>query len=109
VTSPSGSGGPDIWRQASNPAPALHKPGAGTTESATKGLATVAFVTGLLGMSVIGLVLGAMALRRMDGPGRPGRRRAIAGIVLSVVWIVVSLFIYQALLDSQSCDWPDTC
>lgn len=55
----------------------------------TSGLAIGAFVTGLLGcFGVLGLILGIIALRQIGQSGAKGRGFAIAGIVLSCLWLV---------------------
>lgn len=55
----------------------------------TSGLAIAAFITGLLGcFGVIGLILGIIALRQIVRSGAKGRGLAIAGVVLSCLWIV---------------------
>lgn len=51
----------------------------------TDGLAITALVLGFLG--VLGMVFGIIALLRIRRSGRPGRGMAIAGIVLSSLWI----------------------
>jgi len=66
------------------------------------GLSIAALVTGILGMSIIPIILGAVDLNRIKkGLSSPrGRGMDIAGIVLGaiaiVVWIVVSIVIVVA-------------
>ncbi|GAB2453634.1 DUF4190 domain-containing protein [Xylanimonas ulmi] len=51
----------------------------------TDGLAIAALVTGLLGLAVVPLTLGIVALRRVARTGRSGGGLAIAGIVLGAL------------------------
>ncbi|MFI0370215.1 DUF4190 domain-containing protein [Actinomadura sp. 1N219] len=58
-------------------------------EGKTNGVAIAAFVTGLLGcLGVLGLILGIVALKQIGERGGKGRGLAIAGIILSCLWIV---------------------
>ncbi|MEV0664525.1 DUF4190 domain-containing protein [Actinomadura luteofluorescens] len=73
------------------PMPGDHGPGSpyGSRAEKTNGLAIAAFVTGLLGcLGVVGLILGAVSLSQIAKKGGKGRGLAIAGIVLSCLWIV---------------------
>jgi hypothetical protein len=66
-------------------------------ENGPSGLSIAALVTGILGMSVIPIILGAIDLNRIkNGAASPrGRGLDIAGIVLGaiaiVVWLIVSI------------------
>ncbi|TDC46007.1 DUF4190 domain-containing protein, partial [Actinomadura sp. KC345] len=63
-------------------------PGPGTGK--TNGLAIAAFVTGLLGcLGILGIVLGVISLGQIKSRREGGRGFAIAGIVLSCLWIMV--------------------
>jgi hypothetical protein len=55
----------------------------------TSGWAISSFVLGLLGIFVLGAIFGVMALRRINRLGQRGRGLAIAGLVLSGIWLVV--------------------
>ncbi|NVI90008.1 DUF4190 domain-containing protein [Actinomadura sp. BRA 177] len=71
----------------------------------TNGLAVAAFVTGLLGcFGVLGAILGAIALGQIGRNGGRGRGLAIAGIVLSCLWIVtgIAIGVIVAASDSSS-------
>ena len=59
----------------------------------TSGWAITSFVLGLVGAVVISTIFGILALRRIKRTGQRGRGLAIAGIVLSVVWIVIFVVI----------------
>ncbi|MGI5206683.1 DUF4190 domain-containing protein [Spirillospora sp. CA-108201] len=76
------------------PMPGDHGPGSpyGSGAEKTNGLAIAAFVTGLLGcFGVVGLILGAVSLSQIAKKGGKGRGLAIAGIVLSCLWIVLGI------------------
>jgi hypothetical protein len=66
-------------------APAGQSPAGGKTS----GFAIASFVLGLLGVIVLSPVFGIMALRRISRFGQRGRGLAIAGLVLSAVWLVL--------------------
>ena len=77
----------------------------------TSPMAIAAFVTGLLGCcGIVGIVLGAISLRQIGQSGAKGRGLAIAGIVLSCVWIVVGIVVYATggLDGSSSSGGSDT-
>jgi hypothetical protein len=60
----------------------------------TNGLAVAAFVTGLLGcFGILGIILGAISLGQIGRNGGRGRGFAVAGIVLSCLWILTSVTI----------------
>src|SRR5262249_44322453 len=48
--------------------------------------AIVAFITGLLGLSLFGIIFGVLALVHIRSTGQRGRGLAIAGLVLSGLW-----------------------
>lgn len=69
----------------------------------TNGLAVAAFVTGLLGcFGIVGIILGAISLGQIGRNGGRGRGFAIAGIVLSCVWILTSVTIGVIVAASDS-------
>jgi hypothetical protein len=55
----------------------------------TSGFAITAFVLGLVGVVLLSLIFGILALRRIKRTGERGRGYAIAGLVLSGIWIVL--------------------
>ncbi len=58
----------------------------------TNGMAIAAFVTGLLGcLGVLGLILGLIARRQIKEKGGKGGGLAMAGIVLSCLWLVIGI------------------
>ncbi|MDL4814819.1 DUF4190 domain-containing protein [Actinomadura opuntiae] len=98
VSFSSGPGQPNPWAR-----PAAPPPRDGTLPPQTSGLAIAAFVTGLLGCcSILGIVLGVVALNQIKQRGDKGRGLAIAGIVLSALWTVGSVAGYLALSRSGS-------
>ncbi len=56
------------------------------TSPPRNGLATASLVLGILGVSVIGLILGIVGLGRAKKVGR-GKGKALVGIILSVLWL----------------------
>jgi uncharacterized membrane protein len=58
----------------------------------TNGLAIASLVLGILWLfwlgSLVGLVLGLVALKQIKDRNQGGRGIAIAGVVLSVLWLV---------------------
>jgi Domain of unknown function (DUF4190)/Septum formation len=52
------------------------------------GWAIAGFVTGLIGAFLLGVIFGFIALGRIKRLGQRGRGLAIAGIVLSAVWLI---------------------
>jgi hypothetical protein len=67
---------------------AYHDPRAVT---ATSGLAIASLVLGILGGAVLAAIFGIVALGKIRDTGQKGRGLAIAGIILSCVWVVVAV------------------
>jgi hypothetical protein len=53
-------------------------------------MAIAAFVLGLLGVAILGVIFGIVALRRIGRTHQGGKGLAVAGIVLSVAWVAVA-------------------
>lgn len=71
----------------------------GVIPAPTNGLAVAALVLGLVGVPVVGLVLGLVALSQIKrAPGQSGRGMAIAGVVLSAIYLAVLVGAYVALV-----------
>jgi Domain of unknown function (DUF4190)/Septum formation len=81
---PSGGGMP-------GPSGGINQPAGGTS-----GWAIASFILGLLGVILLGLIFGIVALRRIRRLGQRGRGLAIAGLVLSGLWIVAIVAIVVA-------------
>ena len=64
----------------------------------TDGFAIASLVLGLLGISVLGLILGFVGLSRTRRGGAGGRGFAVAGIALSAVWLVATIGLFGWLL-----------
>ena len=68
-------------------------PGRQAGRAKTDGFAIASLLLGLAGITVIGAVLGiifgVMALRRIRRTGQRGRGMAIAGLVFSVIWLLL--------------------
>jgi len=74
------AGRPGVPYTSAGPSPASGK---------TSGWAISSFILGLLGVFVLGAIFGVVALRRIKRLGQRGRGLAIAGLVLSALWLVV--------------------
>src|SRR5215472_2037103 len=59
--------------------------------SGTSGMAIAAFVLGLLGVVILGVIFGVIALRRIGRTHQAGKGLAVAGIALSVAWVAVAV------------------
>lgn len=62
---------------------------AGPQKSGTNGFAIAALVFGIIGGCLLGIIFGIIALVQTSRTGQKGRGLAIAGIVLSGVWVLV--------------------
>jgi hypothetical protein len=68
----------------------------------TNGLAIAAFVLSVLGVIVVSVVLGIIALLRTRDPSRGGRGLAIASLVISGVWaVVIAVAVGLAVIGGQ--------
>lgn len=69
----------------------------------TNGLAIGSFIGGLFGMNVVAIVLGSIAISQINKSGgrEGGKGLAIAGIVLSVLWIVGLIVVFIVLASSS--------
>lgn len=54
-------------------------------------MAIAAFVLGLLGVAILGVIFGIVALKRIGRTHQGGKGLAVAGIVLSVGWVAVAV------------------
>lgn len=66
----------------------LAPPTAVTQPTSTDGFAIAALVFGIIGGVLLGIIFGIVSLRRIGKRGTRGRGLAIAGIVLSCLWIL---------------------
>ncbi len=78
-----------------------YQPGPQPTTT-TDGLSIAALVTGLLGLGIVPIILGIMALRRISNDGTTGRGLAIAGIVLGSLEVVIGVTLIAVLIVSIS-------
>ena len=70
-----------------------------TTERRTSGLAIASLILGILGISLLAIIFGAIALNQMGkDPNLSGKGMAIAGLILGIVWIVVSVVLALLLI-----------
>lgn len=67
----------------------------------TNGFAIVALITGLMGMCLLAVPFGFIALSQIKSRGQQGKGMAIAGIALSAVWalVVAGAFTVAAVID----------
>jgi hypothetical protein len=65
-------------------------PGAGQP-AGTSGWAIASFVLGVFGVTLLGIIFGIIALKRIRRLGQKGRGLAIAGLVLSTGWLVLAI------------------
>ncbi len=71
----------------------------------TSGFAIASFVFGLIGVVILGVIFGIVALRRISRRGLRGRGFAIAGLVLSGLWtLLLATIIAVALLTGAERD-----
>lgn len=59
----------------------------------TNGLAIASFILSLVGLGVIGLVLGIIALNQIKKTGEQGKGFAITGIVLGVLSVLAGIIV----------------
>jgi Domain of unknown function (DUF4190)/Septum formation len=74
---------------ASGPGVPYATAGRSSASGKTSGWAISSFILGLLGVFVLGAIFGVVALRRINRLGQRGRGLAIAGLVLSALWLVI--------------------
>ncbi|WP_232662254.1 DUF4190 domain-containing protein [Pseudonocardia sp. TRM90224] len=65
--------------------PAPYQPG---RQQGTNGLAIAALVLGIIGVTLLSIIFGFIALSQIKRTGQGGRGLAIAGLVISAVWVV---------------------
>ncbi len=64
------------------------------------GLAVAAFVTATIGLGVVGIGLGLVALRRIRRGATTGRGLAVAGIAIGAVWTTVQVVVAASLVSA---------
>lgn len=80
-------------------------PARDASQGKTSGFAIASFVFGLIGVVILGVIFGIVALRRIGRRGLRGRGFAIAGLVLSALWtLLFATIIAIALLTSAERD-----
>lgn len=79
------------YPQSGYPQPDHPPPGPSSfgSKPGTNGLAIAALIFGIIGGSLLGIIFGIIALRQIRRTGQNGRGLAIAGLILSGIWIVV--------------------
>ena len=84
----------DEWDAGLTPGYAAHR--GQSPPQGTSGMAIAAFVLGLLGVAILGIIFGVAALRRIGRTRQGGKGLAIAGIVLSIAWVAVIVAVVGA-------------
>lgn len=96
------NGSKDVFKAESNPTTSNDNTSttnnnSSNTPAQTNGLAVASLIFGLLGfIPVLGLIFGLNALRQINNnPGKyTGRGMAVAGIILSILWIVLLILFF---------------
>lgn len=70
------------------PYPAPGYPGLPPTRPGTNGFAIAALIFGIIGGALLGAIFGFVALSQIKKTGQGGRGMAIAGVVLSGLWVL---------------------
>ncbi|MDR1393298.1 MAG: DUF4190 domain-containing protein [Bifidobacteriaceae bacterium] len=86
--------GPAAYAQPIPYAPA--QPYAPPAPAGTNTLAIVALITGIVGVSLVAIVLGFVARSQISKTGQAGNGMALAGIILGFVYFVITIIIYVA-------------
>lgn len=96
------------WRRLPPPAwpptggaPSPYPPAAVPPRPPRDGVSVAAFVTGLFGLVVVAVGLAVAGLVRTSGGRRRGRGLAVAGLVVSAVWLVISAVVAVSVLRGQ--------
>ena len=65
----------------------------------TNGMAITGFVVSLIGCSILGIIFSAIGMNQTKkDPTQGGRGLAIAGLVIGIVWFVIQIFYWSALI-----------
>src|SRR3990172_8828215 len=75
------------------PAPQQQAPQA----KGTNGFAIAALITGLLGLNILAIIFGFVALNQIKTTGEGGKGMAIAGIILGFASIVIFVIIFFSI------------
>ncbi len=73
--------------------PTVTTPAAPTTTS-TNGLAIASLVTSILGLSILGVIFGHVALKKITVTGEGGRGLALAGLVIGYLGLAAGLLLF---------------
>lgn len=93
---------PHGWQGPGSAAPHEWQAPPGSTDGSTDGFAMASLIFGLIGGPLLGVIFGIVGLRRIKRSGRPGRRLAIAGLVLSGLWTLGLIGIIAAVAAGQA-------
>jgi uncharacterized membrane protein YvbJ len=73
------------------------------TAQRTSGFAIASLVLGILGISILAIIFGAIAINQTGkDPNLSGRGMAIAGLVLGIVWVAIIFIFVIAIIGAAS-------
>jgi len=74
----------------------------------TNGLAIAGFVTSLACCSPVGIILSAIGLNQISkDPNQKGKGFATAGLIIGIVFFVLTIIYYGVILNSEILDLSD--
>ena len=74
----------------------------------TNGLAIAGFVTSLACCSPVGIILSAIGLNQINkDPNQKGKGLATAGLIIGIVFFVITIIYYGFILNSEIFDLTD--
>jgi hypothetical protein len=74
----------------------------------TNGLAIAGFVTSLACCSPVGIILSAIGLNQINkDPNQKGKGLATAGLIIGIIFFVLTIFYYGFILNSEIFDSTD--
>jgi hypothetical protein len=79
-----------------------------STATGTNGLAVASFILSLIGLGIIGVILGIIAITQINKRGQAGKGLAIAGIVIGVFTGLISIMVLTSDSSSTTYQIPST-
>jgi hypothetical protein len=75
----------------------------GASERRTSGLAVASLVLGILGIWILAIIFGGVAINQTGkNPNLSGRGMAIAGLILGIVGFFITLFVIIAIVGAAA-------